>query len=136
MSKSYGNTIDLSDTPEEVTAKCREMFTDPQRIRRKDAGHPETCNLFQFHRLFSTPELQEKVAGECRRAQIGCVDDKQLIADQINSFLEPIRARRADLLKKRRRPAGHSQRRVPRRRRSGPGRPWIRSDPPFRFNYR
>lgn len=101
MSKSYGNTIDLSDTPEEVTAKCREMFTDPQRIRRKDAGHPETCNLFQFHRLFSTPELQEKVASECRRAQIGCVDDKQLIADQINSFLEPIRARRAELLKSR-----------------------------------
>jgi len=101
MSKSYGNTIDLSDTPEEVTAKCREMFTDPQRIRRKDAGHPETCNLFQFHRLFSTPELQEKVASECRRAQIGCVDDKQLIADQINSFLDPIRARRADLLKSR-----------------------------------
>lgn len=101
MSKSYGNTIDLSDTPEEVTAKCREMFTDPQRIRRKDAGHPETCNLFQFHRLFSTPELQEKVASECRRAQIGCVDDKQLIADQINSFLDPIRARRAELLKSR-----------------------------------
>ncbi len=101
MSKSYGNTIDLSDTPEEVTAKCRQMFTDPQRIRRIDAGHPETCNLFQFHRLFSTPELQEKVASECRRAQIGCVDDKQLIADQINSFLDPIRARREELLKSR-----------------------------------
>ncbi len=101
MSKSYGNTIDLSDTPEEVTAKCRQMFTDPQRIRRMDAGHPETCNLFQFHRLFSTPELQEKVASECRRAQIGCVDDKQLIADQINSFLDPIRARREELLKSR-----------------------------------
>jgi tryptophanyl-tRNA synthetase len=89
------------DGRKEVTAKCREMFTDPQRLRRKDAGHPETCNLFQFHRLFSTPELQEKVAGECRRAQIGCVDDKQLIADQINSFLDPIRDRRAELLKSR-----------------------------------
>jgi len=101
MSKSYGNTINLSDSPEEVTAKCREMFTDPERIRRTDVGHPETCNLFQFHRLFSSAELQEKVAGECRRAQIGCVDDKRLIADQINEFLEPIRARREDLLKNR-----------------------------------
>ena len=101
MSKSYGNTINLSDSPEEVTAKCREMFTDPERIRRTDVGHPETCNLFQFHRLFSSVELQEKVAGECRRAQIGCVDDKRLIADQINEFLEPIRARREDLLKNR-----------------------------------
>lgn len=99
MSKSYGNTIHLSDRPEEVTAKCREMFTDPQRIRRTDAGHPETCNLYQFHRLFSPTELQEKVASECRRAQIGCVDDKQLIADQINAFLEPIRTKREDLLK-------------------------------------
>jgi tryptophanyl-tRNA synthetase len=101
MSKSYGNTINLSDTAEQVTAKCKEMFTDPQRIRRNDPGHPETCNLFQFHRLFSSHELQEKVAGECRRAQIGCVDDKGLIADQINTFLEPIRAKRAMLLERR-----------------------------------
>ena len=101
MSKSYGNTIHLSDSAEEVTAKCKQMFTDPQRIRRKDAGHPETCNLFQFHRLFSSSELQEKVAGECRRAQIGCVDDKLLIADEINSFLEPIRAKRETLLEDR-----------------------------------
>lgn len=101
MSKSYGNTIHLSDTAEEVTAKCQEMFTDPQRIRRTDPGHPETCNLFQFHKLFSSPELQEKVAGECRRAQIGCVEDKQLIADQINSFLEPIRTKREELLRSR-----------------------------------
>jgi tryptophanyl-tRNA synthetase len=101
MSKSYGNTINLSDTAEQVTAKCKEMFTDPQRIRRKDPGHPETCNLFQFHRLFSSAELQDKVASECRRAQIGCVDDKRLIADQINTFLEPIRAKRAALLESR-----------------------------------
>jgi len=101
MSKSYGNTIHLSDSPEEVTAKCREMFTDPQRIRRTDAGHPETCNLYQFHRLFSSSELQERVAGQCRRAQIGCVDDKQLIADQINAFLSPIRTKREDLLQHR-----------------------------------
>jgi tryptophanyl-tRNA synthetase len=101
MSKSYGNTIHLSDTPEEVTAKCREMFTDPQRVRRKDPGHPETCNLFQFHRLFSSAELQEKVASECRRAQIGCVEDKQLIADQINKFLDPIRTKRQELLQSR-----------------------------------
>ncbi len=101
MSKSYGNTILLSDSPEEVDAKCNQMFTDPQRLRRKDVGHPETCNLYQFHRLFSSPELQEKVARECRRAQIGCVDDKRLIADQINSFLEPIRAKRQELLKSR-----------------------------------
>ena len=36
------------------------MFTDPNRLRRKDPGNPDICNLYQFHRLFSTPELQER----------------------------------------------------------------------------
>ena len=86
MSKSYGNTINLSDNPEEIRRKCQEMFTDPQRIRRKDPGHPESCNLFEFHRLFSPPDLQERVARECRAAEIGCVDDKKLIAELSNEL--------------------------------------------------
>ena len=101
MSKSYGNTIEIADTPEEIRRKCREMFTDPQRILRKDPGHPESCNLYKFHRLVSSPEVQEKVARECRLAQIGCVDDKQLIADQIADFLAPIRERREQLIRDR-----------------------------------
>ena len=99
MSKSYGNTIDLADPPDEIRRKCRSMFTDPQRVRRKDPGHPEICNLYQFHRLISPPQLQEKVARECRLAQIGCVDDKRLIADQLLEFLTPIRERREQLIK-------------------------------------
>jgi tryptophanyl-tRNA synthetase len=101
MSKSYGNTINLADTPETIRKKCSQMFTDPKRIKRTDAGHPETCNLFEFHKLFSPPELQEKVALECRAAQIGCVDDKKLIAEQIIAELEPIRERREALLRNR-----------------------------------
>ncbi len=101
MSKSYDNTINIADSADEIRRKCKEMFTDPQRIRRNDPGHPETCNLFEFHRLFSSPELQEKVARECRLAEIGCVDDKGLIADQIIAALEPIRTRRQALLEDR-----------------------------------
>ena len=101
MSKSYGNTIHIADTPDEIRRKCKEMFTDPQRIRRKDPGHPETCNLFEFHKLFSSPELQEQVARQCRMAEIGCVDDKVLIADQIIEYLDPIRTKREALLKDR-----------------------------------
>ena len=101
MSKSYDNTINIGDTPDEIRRKCREMFTDPQRIRRNDPGHPETCNLFEFHRLFSSAELQERVARECRAAEIGCVDDKALIADQIIAYLDPIRLRREALLEDR-----------------------------------
>lgn len=99
MSKSYANTINLADTPDEIRRKCKEMFTDPKRIRRRDPGHPETCNLFEFHQLFSSPDMQQRVAKECRLAAIGCVDDKELIAEQIISTLDPIRKKREALLR-------------------------------------
>ena len=99
MSKSYGNTIDLADSPDDILRKCMQMFTDPGRQRRDDPGHPETCNLFKFHQLVSSPEVQEQVATECRLAQIGCVDDKKLIAERLIEFLEPIRTRREELIR-------------------------------------
>jgi len=77
------------------------MFTDPTRIRRRDPGHPEVCNLFAFHRLLSPPDVQERVARECRAAEIGCVDDKRLIAEQIIAFLEPLQRRRDEVLRDR-----------------------------------
>jgi tryptophanyl-tRNA synthetase len=101
MSKSYDNAINLSDPPEVVRKKCMGMFTDPTRIRRTDPGHPESCNLFEFHKLVSPPELRERVAHDCRAALIGCVDDKKLIAEQIVAMLEPIQRRRAELLRDR-----------------------------------
>jgi tryptophanyl-tRNA synthetase len=97
MSKSYGNAINLSDSPEVVVQKCKQMFTDPLRLMRKDPGRPEVCNLFQFHQLLSPPELQEEVARQCRLAEIGCVDDKKRIAQVINDLLEPMRRRRLEL---------------------------------------
>jgi tryptophanyl-tRNA synthetase len=97
MSKSYGNGIGLTDPPEVIREKCKSMFTDPTRLRKVDPGHPETCNLFAFHRLLSSPELQEEVAAKCRAASIGCVEDKRLIADVLIAFLEPMRRRRAEL---------------------------------------
>ncbi|HLF55368.1 MAG TPA: tryptophan--tRNA ligase [Thermoanaerobaculia bacterium] len=98
MSKSYGNAINLSDPPATIREKCLQMFTDPTRILRKDPGHPESCNLFAFHRLLSPPELALRVERECRAAEIGCVDDKRLLADQIIAFLEPLQRRRAEAL--------------------------------------
>ena len=97
MSKSYGNAINLADPPEVVLQKCKQMFTDPERVMRQDPGRPQVCNLYEFHRLLSPPELQERVAVQCRAAEIGCVDDKKLLAGVINEFLEPIRRRRAAL---------------------------------------
>jgi tryptophanyl-tRNA synthetase len=97
MSKSYGNAINLSDSPEAIRDKCKQMFTDPQRQMRKDPGRPEVCNLYEFHKLVSPADVQERVAVQCRAAEIGCVDDKKLLAQILIDYLEPIRTRRAAL---------------------------------------
>jgi len=97
MSKSYGNAINLSDPADVVLQKCKQMFTDPQRVTRKDPGRPEVCNLYEFHKLMSPPDIQERIYHQCRAAEIGCVDDKKLLAEIMNAFLEPMRQRRREL---------------------------------------
>jgi len=94
MSKSYNNTIGLTAPAEEIRRLVSTMFTDPNRIRRSDPGNPGICNLYQFHKLFSDRETQERVDVECRAAQIGCVDDKKLLAGIMVQLLAPIRERR------------------------------------------
>ncbi len=100
MSKSLNNHIELASTPEETTARVREMVTDPARIRRTDPGNPDVCNVFSMHKIFSSEEEIEMVNVECRRAGIGCVDCKMLFAKNLNQHLEPFRAKRAELASK------------------------------------
>jgi len=97
MSKSYKNTIPLTASADDIRALVMTMFTDPNRIRRKDPGNPDICNLFQFHKLFSDAETIERVDRECRTAQIGCVDDKKLLAEIMIEQLRPIRAKREEI---------------------------------------
>jgi tryptophanyl-tRNA synthetase len=97
MSKSYGNTIPLTASADEVRALVSTMFTDPNRVRRTDPGNPDICNLFQFHKLFSDDATIARVDHECRTAQIGCVQDKKLLADIIVETLAPIRKRREEI---------------------------------------
>ena len=97
MSKSYGNTIPLSASADDIRALVMTMFTDPNRVRRKDPGNPDICNLFQFHRLFSDDATIARVDHECRTAQIGCVDDKKLLAEIMIESLRPIRERREQI---------------------------------------
>jgi len=94
MSKSYGNTIPLTASADEIRALVMTMFTDPNRVRRKDPGNPDICNLFQFHKLFSDEATIARVDHECRTAQIGCVEDKKLLAEIMIEKLRPIRERR------------------------------------------
>ncbi len=96
MAKSYGNAIWLSDAPDEVRAKVRNMMTDPQRQRRTDPGRPEVCPVFAYHKLFSLPETIAKVDRDCRSAAIGCVDCKKLMAENLVTWIEPVQARRKE----------------------------------------
>jgi tryptophanyl-tRNA synthetase len=96
MSKSLNNHIELASAPEETTARVREMVTDPARIRRTDPGNPDVCNVYTMHKVFSPQADVEMVNVECRRAGIGCVDCKKLLAKNLNAHLEPFRAKRAD----------------------------------------
>jgi tryptophanyl-tRNA synthetase len=97
MSKSYGNTIPLTASADEIRALVMTMFTDPNRVRRTDPGNPDICNLFQFHKIFSDEATIQRVDHECRTAQIGCVQDKKLLADIMIESLRPIRARREEI---------------------------------------
>lgn len=100
MSKSLNNHIELAATPEETTARVREMVTDPARIKRTDPGNPDVCNVYSMHKIFSSQEEIGMVNVECRRAGIGCVECKMLFAKNLNGHLEPFRAKRAELASK------------------------------------
>jgi len=100
MSKSLNNHIELASTPEETLQRVMKMVTDPARLRRSDPGNPDVCNVFTLHKIFSSPEYVQYVDVECRRAGIGCVEDKQALAKSINEALAPFRERRAELSKK------------------------------------
>lgn len=97
MSKSLGNTIGILEPPEEVWAKLRPAKTDPARVTRKDPGNPDVCNIFSLHKYFSPAATQELVAENCRGAKWGCIECKQVLADNLNAALAPIRARAAEL---------------------------------------
>ncbi|MEP7029096.1 MAG: tryptophan--tRNA ligase [Candidatus Eisenbacteria bacterium] len=98
MSKSIGNTILLSDSPEEISARVKTAFTDPTKIRKTDPGHPEGCVVFEYHRLFNADEAPA-IGDLCRAGQLGCVDDKKHLAQLMSEKLAPIRERRAEWAK-------------------------------------
>jgi tryptophanyl-tRNA synthetase len=99
MSKSYGNTINLSDSEPVVRQKLKTMVTDPARVRRNDPGNPDICPVYEFHKIYSPPAVQEQINRDCRTAAIGCIDCKKLVADRLVETLAPIWEARADLTK-------------------------------------
>jgi tryptophanyl-tRNA synthetase len=94
MSKSYGNTILLTDPEPVVRGKLKTMMTDPARIRRTDPGNPDLCPVGDLHKIFSSRETLAKVDAGCRSAGIGCIECKGWAADALVSILNPMQERR------------------------------------------
>ena len=95
MSKSYNNAIFLSDSPDEIAAKVSKMLTDPQRARKSDPGDPDVCNVYEFHKLYSDNQTVERINRDCRTAEIGCVECKEIMARNLINALEPMLEKRA-----------------------------------------
>ncbi|WP_342347244.1 tryptophan--tRNA ligase [uncultured Nitrospira sp.] len=98
MSKSYGNTINLSDTEPVVRQKLKTMVTDPARVRRTDKGDPDVCPVFDFHKIYSSADVVKQVNQDCRTAAIGCIDCKRQVADAMVERYSPMWDKRATIL--------------------------------------
>jgi tryptophanyl-tRNA synthetase len=93
MSKSYDNAVYLSDRGKTLHRKIASMFTDPQRMRKKDPGDPDICNVFTFHGLYSPAPDVAEINRECRTAGIGCTDCKKMLAARVEEALAPVHER-------------------------------------------
>src|SRR5262245_1409756 len=94
MSKSYGNTIMLTDPEPVVRQKLKTMVTDPARVRRTDKGNPDVCPVGDLHKIFSDRGTVAKVDEGCRSATIGCIECKGWAADALVQVLNPMQERR------------------------------------------
>ena len=97
MSKSYGNSVELSDTPEILWQKIQKMYTDPAKLRANDPGHPEGCVVFALHKIYNPESVVRET--ECREGRIGCVACKK----HLLALMEPLKAiqeKRAQLAQK------------------------------------
>ena len=99
MSKSVDNDIEMALSPEETVKRVMTAVTDPARQYRTDPGHPEVCNVYNLQGYFNPLQLKDLEA-QCRAAKIGCVDCKKLLAEGINTSLQPLRERRQALADK------------------------------------
>jgi tryptophanyl-tRNA synthetase len=95
MSKSLGNTVGILAEPDEVWSRVRTAVTDPQRVRRDDPGRPEVCNVFSLHGFFTDEAARADIDTRCRAGEIGCVDCKRMLSDNIAGAFAPFRERAA-----------------------------------------
>ncbi|MBI5475694.1 MAG: tryptophan--tRNA ligase [Ignavibacteriales bacterium] len=94
MSKSAGNTLLLSESPDDIKSKLKKAVTDPQKIRKGDPGRPEVCLVYTYHQKFNPAETSE-ISSACKSGLLGCVDCKMKAAAKISEYLAPFREKRS-----------------------------------------
>jgi tryptophanyl-tRNA synthetase len=98
MSKSYGNSIFLSDSDEDIRSKIATMVTDIERPRKSDPGDPEKrCVAFQLHKLYLSAERLKEIEEDCKAAKLGCVACKKELAEAVVQGLAEVHERRLAL---------------------------------------
>jgi len=97
MSKSYNNSIYLDESSEDIWQKVRSAKTDTKRIKKTDPGEPEVCTVWDYHKIFSDKETQNKIYAECKAGEIGCMQCKKECAANIEKFIAPIREKKESL---------------------------------------
>ena len=98
MSKSMNNYISLIEEPDAIWKKLSRAVTDESRKRRDDPGNPDICNVYTLHKYFSTDSERDRINKECRTAEIGCVDCKKILSDNMIKELAPIREKGLELI--------------------------------------
>lgn len=97
MSKSYNNSLFLSDDSEATRRKVLPMMTDPARVTRGDPGDPNKCPVWDYHKIYSSEKVQSWVMKGCTTAGIGCVDCKKELLKGMDEKLEPFRQKRREI---------------------------------------
>lgn len=99
MSKSYGNAIYMSDSPEQLKEKIFPMVTDTRRKRRTDPGVPEDCPVFTLHKAFTPEEKRKEIEEGCRTAGIGCIDCKKILIEELGEKFASFREKKEYYMK-------------------------------------
>jgi len=97
MSKSVGNTVEVFAEPDELRKRIMGMVTDTSRAYRTDPGHPDICNVFSWHKIF-TPERVDEIREGSESAKLGCVECKEILAANVEKYFAPMREKRAKLM--------------------------------------
>ncbi len=93
MSKTLNNYIGLFEEQTSIEEKLKGAFTDPKKIKKHSKGHPEKCNIFALHKLFSLPDLTKTIEQDCRSGKLGCVECKKILAQNIAAKFGEMRLR-------------------------------------------